>query len=245
MNKGYNIFARFYDFLTENVDYDAGSEFISGIFKDNGVTSILDLACGTGKMSERLLEEGFSIIGIDNSVDMLTEAQCRLSRFSDSFSLIRADMRDFLLEDKVDSCICCLDSINHLIDEKDVFNTFKNVFNSLNKMGIFIFDVNTVYKHRNILKNRAFVFDEEDFFLSWDNELLEDGLTVRIMLDFFVFNGESYNRYSEEFYEKAYESEALVKLLEDAGFNTIDIYSGFDYAKPGKDSERLFFVCRK
>ncbi len=65
------------------------------------------------------------------------------------------------------------------------------------------------------------------------------------MLDFFVYNGESYDRYSEEFFEKAYEAEALVSLLKDAGFRDIEIYSGFDYSKPGKDSERLFFVCKK
>ena len=245
MNKGYNIFARFYDYLTENVDYDAGSEFISGIFKANEVKSTLDLACGTGKMSEKLLERGFSVIGIDNSVEMLTEAQSRLSRFSESFSLINADMRDFTLENKVDSCICCLDSINHLTDEKDVEKAFINVYNSLNSGGVFIFDVNTVYKHRNQLNNRAYVFDEEDFFLSWDNELTEDGLTVRIMLDFFVFNGESYDRYSEEFFEKAYDEKTLKRLLENAGFNNIDIYANFDFSKPGKESERLFFVCRK
>ncbi|MDE6506269.1 MAG: class I SAM-dependent methyltransferase, partial [Eubacterium sp.] len=72
--------------------------------------------------------------------------------------------------------------------------------------------VNTVYKHNNILADNSFVFDEEDYFLSWDNELL-DGNRVRIMLDFFVFNGNNYDRYSEEFIETAYSAEVLEDAL--------------------------------
>ena len=78
---------------------------------------------------------------------------------------------------------------------------FDCVYNSLDNGGVFVFDVNTVYKHQCILADNTFVFDEEDFFLSWDNEYLGDN-TVRILLDFFVFNGSSYDRYSEEFNEK-------------------------------------------
>ena len=240
----YNVFAQFYDYLNQNVDYDAGSNFISGIFKDNNVKSVLDLACGTGVISEKLLNEGYDVVGIDASSEMLTEAQQRLFNCGGNFSLINAKMQDFSLEKNVDAVICCLDSINHLTDEKDVEKTFENVYNSLSENGIFIFDVNTVFKHQTLLNNRAYVFDEEDFFLSWDNELEEDNL-VRFMLDFFVFNGESYDRYSEEFYEKAYSVETLCELLNKSGFKEINIYGGFDFSEPKDDSERLYFVCRK
>ncbi len=240
----YNIFARFYDYLNQNVDYDAGSSFISGIFKDNNVKSVVDLACGTGIMREKLINEGFEVIGIDASCDMLSQAQQRLTDYSGKFSLLNAKMQDFELEEHVDGFICCLDSINHLTEQEDVLKTFKNVYNSLNDGGIFIFDVNTVYKHQTALNNRAYVYDEEDFFLSWDNELLEDNI-VRIMLDFFVYNGESYDRYSEEFNERAYSKEALCDMLKSAGFNSINIYGGFDFSEPKIDSERIFFVCIK
>ena len=240
----YNVFAQFYDYLNQNVDYNAGSSFISGIFKADNVKSVLDLACGTGVISEKLINEGFDIVGIDASAEMLTEAQQRLLLCEGNFTLINAKMQDFMLEKPVDAAICCLDSINHLTDEKDVLKTFKNVYNSLNDSGVFIFDVNTVYKHQTALNNRAYVFDEEDFFLSWDNELEEDNL-VRIMLDFFVFNGESYDRYSEEFYEKAYSQEVLSEMLLKAGFKDISVYGDFDFSKPREDSERIYFVCKK
>ena len=236
----YNIFAKYYDYLTQNVDYDAGSSFISGIFKANNVKTVIDLACGTGKMSEKLIENGFDIIGIDYSEDMLSIAKNRVGKSL----LIKAKMQSFELQDKADACICCLDSINHLTDEKDVLKTFINVYNSIIDKGIFIFDVNTIYKHRTLLNNQTYVFDEEDFFLSWDNELLDDD-TVRIMLDFFVYNGKSYDRLSEEFCERAYSEDLLKEMLVQAGFNSIEIYGGLDFSKPESDSERLFFVCKK
>ena len=240
----YNVFAKYYDFLTQNVDYDAGSSFISGIFKANNVKCVLDLACGTGVMSKKLIENGFEVVGIDMSCDMLTQAENNLQIYEGKYSLINAKMQDFRLEKTVDGAICCLDSINHLTDEKDVKSTFYNVYNLLNYGGVFIFDVNTIYKHQTSLNNRAYVFDEEDFFLSWDNEQLDDNI-VRIMLDFFVFNGESYDRYSEEFCEKAYSENALCKMLKDSGFSEINVYGGLDFSEPNDESERLFFVCKK
>ena len=104
-------------------------------------------------------------------------------------------MTDFELPHKVDCCVCSLDSINHLKDIVEVKKCFDCVYNSLNDGGVFVFDVNTVYKHKNVLGNNTFVFDEEDFFLSWDNEYLGDN-TVRILLDFFVYNGKNYDRFS-------------------------------------------------
>ncbi len=240
----YSVFAQYYDFLNQNVDYNAGSRFISGIFKGNKVKTVIDLACGTGVLSEMLGKMGYEIIGIDMSDEMLSMAQNRLFESECRFSLINAKMQDFSLEEKADACICCLDSINHLTDENDVLKTFKNVSASIKDNGIFIFDVNSVYKHRTLLNNRAYVFDEEDFFLSWDNEYLKDD-TIRIMLDFFIFNGKSYDRESEEFFERAYSQSKLKSMLKKAGFGTVDIYGGFDYSSPKKDSERLFFVCRK
>jgi len=240
----YNVFAHYYDYLNQNVDYDAGSRFISGIFKDNNVKTVIDLACGTGVISEKLINNGFDIIGIDASSEMLTLAQNRLVATGGNYSLINAKMQELELTEPADACICCLDSINHLTDDTDVLKTFQNVYNSIKDSGLFIFDVNTVYKHQTVLNNRAYVFDEEDFFLSWDNELLNDN-TVRILLDFFIFNGENYDRYSEEFFEKAYSEDLLKDMLKTAGFSEINTYGGFDFSQPQENSERLFFVCRK
>ena len=108
--------------------------------------------------------------------------------------------------------------------------------------GVFVFDVNTVYKHKNVLGNNTFVFDEEDFSLSWDNEYLGDN-TVRILLDFFVYNGKNYDRFSEEFNEKAYSVNELKSVLNN--FNIIGIYDELNLDDIKDDSERIYLNKKK
>jgi len=240
--KAYNFFAWIYDGLTVNVDYDARCRYIADILKSNGIKEglLLDLACGTGTMSVLMAQKGFDVVGIDSSCEMLSVAD---SKSAGKISYINAEMQNFTLPEPADVCMCNLDSINHLIEIKEVISTFKCVFNSLKEKGIFVFDVNTVHKHRDILADNAFVFDEDNYFLSWDNELI-DSNTVRILLDIFVFNGKSYDRYSEEFYERAYEITELKEALSPY-FDVIGIYDDLTLNMPENSSERLYFVCKR
>lgn len=237
----YNTFAFFYDDLTQNVDYEVRSDYISDFFCRLGVESgkILDLACGTGSVSMCLHNKGYDVTGIDLSSDMLTIAD---SKSNGKIKLIQGDMTDFCTNECYDGCVCSLDSINHLVSIEDVKKCFNCVKNALKPNGVFVFDVNTIYKHNHILGDNSFVFDEEDYFLSWDNENVGDN-SVRILLDFFVFNGTSYDRYSEEFYEKAYSIDEIVSALD--GFEIIDIFDDLTFDKPKDDSERLYFVCKR
>lgn len=237
----YNIFAEFYDDLTQNVEYEKIAKYVSSFFKKyypSGKT-VLDLACGTGTLSKLLNEEGYNIIGIDLSDDMLCIAS---SKSVDNASFIKGDISSFALPQKVDYCVCSLDSINHLKSIEQVGECFNCVYNSLVDGGIFVFDVNTVYKHKNVLNDNTFVFDEENFFLSWDNEYLGEN-TVRILLDFFVFNGVNYDRFSEEFCEKAYEISEIENKLNK--FKILGVYDELNLTGPKNDSERIYFVCKK
>lgn len=242
----YEYLSSVYDELCENVDYDVRSDYISDIFCANSLFSgtVLDLACGTASMSERLMKKGYSIIGIDLSEQMLEIASQRLYQIGDSFTLLKSNMQDFELEERVDACICCLDSINHLNTLNAVQNAFECVYKSLKNGGLFVFDVNTVYKHQCVLSGNTFVFDEEDYFLVWDNEPVDDN-TVRILIDLFRFNGRSYDRFSEEFCETAYSVDQLKNLLIISGFSDINVYDELSYNAPEEQSERLFFVCKK
>lgn len=239
--RSYNTFAQFYDSLTENVDYKNRTDYIVSLFdKVNGSRGkALDLACGTGSVALHLKEKGFDVIGVDSSQEMLAQAD---NKASGIIEFICSDMTSFQLNEKVDLCVCSLDSINHLLTLEDVKRCFDCVYNSLTENGVFIFDVNTPFKHNCILADNTFVFDEEDFFLSWDNELESDD-AVRILLDFFVFNGVNYDRFSEEFYEKAYSVEQLKSVLDK--FDVLSVYDDMTENSPNDKSERIYFVCKR
>lgn len=238
----YNELSRLYDVLTEDVNYKVRSDYISDFFIANGINNgtIIDLACGTGSFSKHFDDKGFNVIGVEISEGMLVEAQQKVP----NAQFVMYPMQDYISSQEVDGVICCLDSINHLTNIDDVQKTFNSVFENLKSGGLFVFDVNTVYKHQKILSNNVFVFDEDDYYLVWENELLDNN-EVRILLDMFIYNGENYDRYSEDFNEKAYSVQKLIDMLKISGFNNINVYDDLSLDSPKEDSERLYFVAKK
>lgn len=111
---------------------------------------------------------------------------------------------------------------------------------------MFIFDVNTIYKHREILADNSFVYEYPDVFCVWQNSLDEETDIVDIMLDFFEENEDgTYERTSEDFSERAYSLDELSKWLGDAGFDIENIYDGMTNEPVRKDSERAVIAARR
>ena len=110
--------------------------------------------------------------------------------------------------------------------------------------GIFIFDVNTVYKHRNILADNTFVLENDSLFCVWQNELNEDD-SVSINLDFFEEEDGAYYRSSESFTERAYSIEKLTEMLDKAGFDILAINDDISENPLSERSERAMFTAKK
>ena len=220
---GYGDFAYYYDSLTHNVEYEKRAEYIYGLLAENGVGKgiLLDLACGTGTLSLLLEKKGFDVLGVDASEDMLSVAQEKKMSGNSNAIFLCQKMQDLDLFGTIDAAVCTLDSINHVTDENDVKEILRKVALFMNDGGIFIFDVNTLYKHREILANNTFVYDTEEVFCVWQNTLCEDNV-VEIDLDFFELDEDgAYIRSSESFCEKAYPHEKIVEMLENAGFRQV------------------------
>ena len=208
-------------------------------------TKVISYAASIGKNSFTNTQSyilNYLLNGIDVISVRESQAKDILQNLCDKSIEVVADPTILAGREYFDCCVCSLDGINHLTDIVEVKKCFDCVYNSLNDGGIFVFDVNTVYKHKNVLGNNTFVFDEEDFFLSWDNEYLGDN-TVRILLDFFVYNGKNYDRFSEEFNEIAYSVNELKSVLNN--FNIIGIYDELNLNDIKEDSERIYFVLKK
>ena len=143
--EGYEAIARVYDKLNAQIDYGKWADFFEMCF-DRYLSEkpelVLDLACGTGRMTRELRGRGYDMIGVDGSADMLSEA--RYTYDSEGILYLCQDMRELELYGTVGATVCCLDSINYLLDEKDLERTFSLVHNYLDPDGLFIFDVNII-----------------------------------------------------------------------------------------------------
>lgn len=242
---GYAAFAEFYDSLTENIDYSEIAQYYHNLnVKFNGTKGILlDLACGTGSLSVLFSKMGYDVIGTDISQEMLSIA---VSKEHDGIEYLCQSMTELDMFGTIDGTVCSLDSINHLDSLDDVRLTFEKVSLFSNKGALFMFDVNTIYKHEHILADNTFVYDTEKVYCVWQNEYAGDGRT-NIYLDFFTEDEESglYERYSDDFSETAYSAETIEKLLKDAGFEVCACYEYLTENPPAEKSEKLTFVARK
>lgn len=243
----YSFFADYYDGLTENVNYKIRADYIVRLLKhfnhDFGLT--LDLACGTGSFTIELAKKGVDIFGADMSDSMLSYAQQKSYEAGLNILFLRQKMQKLDLYGSIDTCVCTLDSINHLCLADDVDKTFERVSFFMNKGGYFVFDVNTLYKHREILGNNTFVYDTDKVFCVWQNKLFKDKSTVGISLDFFEKTGKTYVRSHESFKEKAYTYDELKILLEKHNFKIKGVFEELTFNEPVDTTQRSVYVAEK
>lgn len=244
---GYGSFAYFYDRLTGNVDYKGWAAYILKLFQKHAgekPQQVIDLACGTGSLSLELLRNDVDVIGVDGSVDMLAEATDKLMPYGERAMLLCQDVRALDLYGTADGAVCMLDSLNHLLKTADLQAVFERLGLFIKPDGLFVFDVNTLYKHETVLGDNAFVYEQEDFFCAWQNSYLPHTKEVVMQLDFFVEQDGCYDRYSEQIRERAYTENTLRRLLKTAGFEVLAVYGERGMHPPAKDEQRMVFVTK-
>lgn len=241
----YGFFSQYYDFFTRNVDYKSYALRIDDIIKSLGLKrgSLVDLGCGTASLDIELAKLGYSVTGIDLSCEMLTAAANKVYSQGASVRLVNQDMTEFSLPQMADTIICTLDGLNHLDGIESVKKTFKRVKKFLTPHGIFIFDMNTVYKHRFVLGDNCFIFDSDEAYLGWQNDYDPSDDSVEITLDFFVPGEKGYSRTTESFFERAYEQGVIASALEASGLRALSFFDGLSCDAAGEKTERMIVVA--
>lgn len=245
----YSFLAGVYDQLNADFDYNAYADFISALIKENErdkTSLVLDLACGTGKMTLALRELGYDMTGIDLSENMLAVARqvCYDKGITDVLWL-NQDMTAFELYGTVDACVCCLDSINYLTRLCDVQRCFELVHNYLIPNGIFIFDINTKYRFEHIYGNNDFILENDGSLCAWHNEYNEKTGICKFYLSIFnEIEPGIYERYDEVQREKCYSVKKICSLLEKCGFELIATYGDINGSELNEKSEKCYLVAR-
>lgn len=243
----YKNFASVYDRLMTDVSYQKRTQYLLKLFKKHGKvpTLLLDLACGTGGFSNEFALKGIEVIGADMSEEMLSVARENSQSSGTNILFLCQRAEELDLYGTVDGAICCLDSLNHITNIKSLKQAIKRVSLFLEKDCLFIFDLNTEYKHREILSNNTFVIDQKDLYCVWQNRFNKKDLSVDISLDFFEKQNGGYKRSSEHFSERAYTENTLQRILKSAGLKTVAIYDDMSLKSPDKKSQRIIYVTQK
>lgn len=236
----YEKFAEVYDSVMRDKFYQDYYQFVTEILKEQGLEpkTILELACGTGKLAKIFLDKGYNIEGLDISKNMLRVAKKK------GLKVHQGNMVDFKLKKKYDLILCIFDSLNYTQEQSELHQCFKSVKKHLSQDGLLIFDMNSDYKINKLIPNFGTEYYKVgDIEMVWLNTHEPDTWVTEMIFFEKTENGK-YQRFYEKHIEKAYKISTIKSLLQKAKLEMIASYSDFQYSKMRRNAKRWFFVCK-
>ena len=207
---------------------------------------VLDLGCGTGTITELLYEKGYDMIGVDSSEEMLQIALDKKFETGSDILYLCQDMRELDLYSTVGTVVSVCDSLNYLLMDEDVLQTFHLVNNYLFPGGIFIFDFNTIYKYEEVIGDATIAENREDCSFIWENFYsCEDHINEYDVTVFERQEDDLYRRFTETHYQRGYTLEEMKTFLEKAGLIFVTALDEKTHEAPTETSERIYVIARE
>ena len=243
----YKDFALVYDTFMDNAPYDEWCEYLIRIFKKYGVSKelILDLGCGTGTLTQLMANQGYDMIGVDNSDEMLSVALKKKDKSKLDILYLLQDMREFELYGTVKAVISVCDSLNYLLEDKDIIKTFSQVNNYLDPEGIFIFDFNTVYKYETVIGDTTIAENRDTCSFIWENYYHEKKHINEYDLTIYVKENELYRRFQETHYQRGYTQKEMQSLLQRSGLKLLEMVDADTHGPITDVSERIYMIAQE
>lgn len=233
------LLSLYYDELTYDMPYNLWLDIIHH-FKGER-ESILDIGCGTGALTNRLMFK--NIKGIDISKTMISVAQSK----NPSIEYSVGDMLDFKMEEHFEMITATVDVMNYLNDKDDFTSALKNIYNHLEDNGRFIFDVHSVYKMNEDFMDMTYSDETDHLVYIWHAVSEEAPLTVTHDMTFFIKDSDGkYERHDEYYTQRTYTHKDIMDMIKEAGLVCEAAFSDFDVNNLINDlSDRNFYVVKK
>lgn len=243
----YSELASCYDLFMDETPYDRWMQYILEKFDKYNVPKelVLDLGCGTGTLTQMLADEGYDMIGVDSSAEMLEMAQEKRVESGLDILYLMQDMREFELYGTVRAVVSVCDSVNYLLSNEDVIQTFKLVNNYLDPKGIFIFDFNTIYKYAEVIGDTTIAENRDDYSFIWENYYDEESHINEYEVTIFAREEEYYTKTVETHLQRGYTIEEMVSFIEKAGMVLLEIQDADTGLEATQTSERIHIVARE
>jgi len=236
--QNYDLSAKYYDRIMESRTKDI--EVLFKLIESNGIKtcSVLELACGTGRILKLFENKSETIYGLDISSPMLEIAKEKISKGT----FLNQNMSNFSLKEKFDLIFCMFDSINHLLD----FESWKGVFESASKSlkgdGVFIFDMNPLPKLKDMSENQSETINDYGDFKEILNFISSENKFSFISK---IIDNDEKSVYESHITETAFEFDNILSELRKY-FKEINIYnSKIELIEPNSTTNsRIYFVCK-
>lgn len=242
----YNEFAYFYDEFNGEADYDTLFRYVDGELRRHeqihGI--VLDLGCGTGDLTLMLTQAGYDMIGVDQSEEMLAVLRDKADQLGllDRLLLLKQDILSLDLYGTIGAAISTFDTYNHIPPQQFQSAIAKAGF-FMEKGGVFVFDLNTPYKHQKILADGHFSVETPDACCQWDSHYDPD--VGRVDLNVHIHYDETDESFEEHFCEYTYSLPQVRSALEQCGFQLERVQDGETFGPLREDSQRMILTAVK
>ena len=227
-------------FVESNFRFMRGWLRCHGVERVDGI--LADLGCGTGELTLMLTQAGYDMIGIDQSEEMLCVVRDKAEQLglSGKLLLLQQDLLKLDLYGTIRGAVSTFDTFNHI---PDLDTAIANAAFFMEEGGVFLFDMNTPYKHQKVLGENVFTFEEEDAACVWRNHYHPADRRVEITVD--IDYRETGEHFHEQFYEYTYDLDTIRAALEKHGFVLEKVCDGESFGPLTEESERYFFCAVK
>lgn len=243
----YNEFAYFYDEFNSAADYDALFSYIQGELTKHGIADgiLADLGCGTGDLTLMLTQAGYDVIGIDRSEEMLSVLREKADELglTGQLLLLRQDLLELDLYGTIRAAVSTFDTYSHIGPLDRFEQAIRKAAYFMEKGGVFVFDLNTPYKHQHILAGQTFDIEAEDALCLWTNQYDESTGRVDIKID--ITYQDTGEHFKESFCEYSYPLKTVETLLQKYGFQVARVSDGEDFGPVRPDSPRWIITAIK
>lgn len=247
-----NINYRVGDLIYDANIYDGLNTFLSDLqfykkwLPKNKDAKILELCCGTGRLTLPIAKDGYKICGVDYTPSMLEQAKTKATEAGLEIDFIEADIRDLNLPDKFDLIFIPFNSIHHLYRNKDLFKAFDVVKNHLKDGGLFLLDCfnpNIQYIVEGEKEQQdiaAYTTNDGREVLIKQTMRYENTAQInRIEWHYFI-NGEFHSIQNLDM--RLFFPQELDSYIERAGFNLIHKFGSFEEEEFNDKSEKQIYV---
>lgn len=243
----YNGFAWFYDEFNVEADYDALYQYVLGQLQGHDIRDgiLADLGCGTGDLTLMLAQAGYDMIGVDLSEEMLAVLQQKAETLgiNKGLLLLHQDLLQLDLYGTIRAAVSTFDTFSHIGPAPRFFEAVSRAGFFMEKGGVFLFDLNTPYKHKEVLANRSLTLEAPDAVCRWQNRYEPAAGRVDISLD--ILDTETGEHWAESFPEYSYSLEEVRAALTGAGFALEYVRDGEDFGPLRPDSQRMILTAIK